>query len=455
MATQTQIIEKAPPHDYELEEVVLGAIMLEEDAEYEVMDTIRPETFYKHENQEIYKAILDLKKANSKIDIYTVTEQLSKNGVLEKIGGAYYVASLTEKVGSSAHLAFHARILEQKAIKRTLINWNNMLQIKLFDDTADLQDIIDESYKMIDYATDGIVKGSANSIMEILPSVMKEIEEASNTKNGISGVPTGFPSLDDVTQGWQKTDLIIIAARPSMGKTALVVSMLINIAQQGIPCCLFSCEMSKNAIAKRMLSMQSGLNSKLLRSGKMTDDEWNRLESTIQRCDLPIYIDDESSMSIRSFKTKAKKYVTKYGCKLIAVDYLQLMCGKNTNNREQEVASISHALKDVAKELDIPVIALSQLSRAVEVRQGDKRPTLSDLRDSGAIEQDADIVCFVHRPEYYGIEVTEDGISTEGLGQIIVAKQRNGATCDVNLHYTKELAKFDEWSDAPITTTDF
>lgn len=452
MATQTQIIEKAPPHDYELEEVVLGALMLEEDAEYEVMDTIRPETFYKHENQEIYKAILDLKKANSKIDIYTVTEQLSKNGVLEKIGGAYYVASLTEKVGSSSHLAFHARILEQKAIKRVLINWNNMLQIKLFDDTADLQDIIDESYNMIDYALNHIVKGTASTVKSILPDVIKEITEASKSGNGISGVPTGFPSIDKVTQGWQNTDMIVVAARPSMGKTAFALSMMINIAQQGIPCCLFSCEMSKNQIVKRILSMTSGLNSSLLRGGNLNSDEWQHLDSFVPFCEsLPIYIDDESSMSVQSFKTKSKKYVSEYGCKIIVVDYLQLMREKGSQNREQEVANISHSMKDVAKELNVPVIALAQLNRSVESRQGDKRPQLSDLRDSGSIEQDADIVCFIHRPEKYGIDLTEDGISTEGLGQIIIAKNRNGVVCDVNLHFTSELAKFEEWSDNVTT----
>jgi replicative DNA helicase len=305
---------------------------------------------------------------------------------------------------------------------------------------------------MLSYALDGIVKGTASTVKTILPDVIKEIEEASKSCNGISGVPTGFPSIDKVTQGWQKTDMIVVAARPSMGKTAFALSMMINIATQGIPCCLFSCEMSKNQIVKRILSMTSGLNSSLLRGGNLNSDEWQHLDSFVPFCEsLPIYIDDESSMSVQSFKTKSKKYVSEYGCKIIVVDYLQLMREKGSQNREQEVANISHSMKDVAKELNVPVIALAQLNRSVESRQGDKRPQLSDLRDSGSIEQDADIVCFIHRPEKYGIDLTEDGISTEGLGQIIIAKNRNGVVCDVNLHFTSDLAKFEEWSDNVTT----
>lgn len=447
------LTEKAPPHDEELEGIVLGVIMNVSDSIDSVIGILRPESFYKSENRMIYEAILKLKKKDAQIDIFTVVDQLQKDKAIEKVGGAYYVATLTEKVGTDNHLVYHAEILREKEIERNLIVANNTFGIELQDPSIDLQTKIDNAYKMLGYALDNIVKGTASSVKTILPNVIKEIEEASKSGNGISGVPTGFPSIDKVTQGWQNTDMIVVAARPSMGKTAFALSMMINIASQGIPCCLFSCEMSKNQIVKRLLSMTSGLNSSLLRGGNLDANQWQHLESFVPFCEeLPIYIDDESSMSVQSFKTKSKKYVTEYGCKLIAVDYLQLMREKGSQNREQEVANISHAMKDVAKELNVPIIALAQLNRSVESRQGDKRPQLSDLRDSGSIEQDADIVCFIHRPEKYGIDLTEDGISTEGLGQIIIAKNRNGVVCDVNLHFTSELAKFEEWSDAPITT---
>lgn len=452
MTTQTQIIEKAPPHDDELECIVLGVIMNVSDSIDSVIGILRPESFYKSENRMIYEAILKLKKKDAQIDIFTVVDQLQKDKTIEKVGGAYYVASLTEKVGTDNHLVYHAEILREKEIERNLITANTTLGFELKDPSIDLQTKIDNAYKMLGYALDSIVKGTASTVKTILPDVIKEITEASKSGNGISGVPTGFPSIDKVTQGWQNTDMIVVAARPSMGKTAFALSMIINIAAQGIQCCLFSCEMSKNQIVKRILSMTSGLNSSLLRGGNLNSDEWQHLDSFVPFCEsLPIYIDDESSMSVQSFKTKSKKYVSEYGCKIIVVDYLQLMREKGSQNREQEVANISHAMKDVAKELNVPVIALAQLNRSVESRQGDKRPQLSDLRDSGSIEQDADIVCFIHRPEKYGIDLTEDGISTEGLGQIIIAKNRNGVVCDVNLHFTSELAKFEEWSDNVTT----
>ena len=441
------LFSKKPPYDEKLEQIVLGSIIIEPSEFAKVMSQFRPETFYKESHVLIAKSLLKMAKANKDIDMMTVVEQLANDGVLEKVGGAFYVASLSENIGSAAHLEMHLRILIQKEIRRKIIEKASDLFYKSFDESVDLDDLLNDTSKLIDWVSKEVIKQEGETVKEILPSVIKKIEQAAQNENGISGITSGFPSIDRITQGWQNSDMVVIAARPSMGKTAFSLSMACNIAASGIPCAFFSLEMSKEQIVQRILSMETGINSKQIRSGKLSTDEWQHLENFVTPIEgMPIVIDDQAAMKTLDFRTKAKNYVEKYGVKIIIIDYLQLMkSSEKSQNREREVAEISSTIKAVAKELNVPVIALSQLNRAVESRQGDKRPTLADLRDSGAIEQDADLVCFVHRPEKYGIEVTEDGEPTAELGQIIIAKNRNGEVCDVNLRFIKEQAKFTEW----------
>ena len=441
------LFSKKPPYDEKLEQIVLGSIIIEPSEFAQVMSQFRPETFYKESHKLIAKSLLKMAKANKAIDMMTVVEQLAADGVLEKVGGAFYVASLSENIGSAAHLEMHLRILIQKEIRRKIIEKASDLFNKSFDESVDLDDLLNDTSKLIDWVSKEVIKQEGETVREIQPNVIQKIEKAAQNGNGISGITSGFPSIDRITQGWQNSDMVVIAARPSMGKTAFSLSMACNIAALGIPCAFFSLEMSKEQIVQRILSMETGINSKQIRSGQLSTDEWQHLENFVTPIEgMPIVIDDQAAMKTLDFRTKAKNYVEKYGVKIIIIDYLQMMKStEKTQNREREVAEISSTIKAVAKELNVPVIALSQLNRAVESRQGDKRPTLADLRDSGSIEQDADLVCFIHRPEKYGIEVTEDGEPTAELGQIIISKNRNGEVCDVNLHFIKEQAKFTEW----------
>ena len=441
------LFSKKPPYDEKLEQIVLGSIIIEPSEFAKVMSQFRPETFYKESHVLIAKSLLKMAKANKDIDMMTVVEQLAADGVLEKVGGAFYVASLSENIGSAAHLEMHLRILIQKEIRRKIIEKASALFNKSFDESVDLDDLLNDTSKLIDWVSKEIIKQEGETVREILPNVIQKIEKAAQNGNGISGITSGFPSIDRITQGWQNSDMVVIAARPSMGKTAFSLSMACNIAALGIPCAFFSLEMSKEQIVQRILSMETGINSKQIRSGQLSTDEWQHLENFVTPIEgMPIVIDDQAAMKTLDFRTKAKNYVEKYGVKIIIIDYLQLMKSNEKNqNREREVAEISSTIKAVAKELNVPIIALSQLNRAVESRQGDKRPTLADLRDSGSIEQDADLVCFIHRPEKYGIEVTEDGEPTAELGKIIFGKNRNGEVCDVNLHFIAEQAKFTEW----------
>ena len=441
------LFSKKPPYDEKLEQIVLGSIIIEPSEFGKIMSQFRHETFYKESHKLIAKSLLKMAKANKVIDIMAVVEQLAADGVLEKVGGAFYVASLLENIGSAAHLEMHLRILIQKEIRRKIIEKASDLFNKSFDESVDLDDLLNDTSKLIDWVSKEVIKQEGETVREILPNVIQKIEQAAQNGNGISGITSGFPSIDRITQGWQNSDMVVIAARPSMGKTAFSLSMACNIAALGIPCAFFSLEMSKEQIVQRILSMETGINSKQIRSGQLSTDEWQHLESFVTPIEgMPIVIDDQAAMKTLDFRAKAKNYVEKYGVKIIIIDYLQLMkSSEKTQNREREVSEISSTIKAVAKELNVPVIALSQLNRAVESRQGDKRPTLADLRDSGSIEQDADLVCFIHRPEKYGIEVTEDGEPTAELGQIIISKNRNGEVCDVNLHFIAEQAKFTEW----------
>ncbi|MBQ1253097.1 MAG: replicative DNA helicase [Alistipes sp.] len=437
-----------PPQAVELEEAVLGALMLERDSIIAVQEYITADTFYTEEHRIIYRAIESLSTELKPIDLYTVTERLKVRKELKQVGGASYLAQLTQKVGSAANVEFHAKIIAQKYVQRELIRSATEIQRRSYDEDQDVTDLIGFAEGEIFKVAEGHVKRSVQNAKDILAKALAQIEEASKNSSAFNGVPSGFMALDRVTMGWQPSDLIIIAARPSMGKTAFVLSMARNMAiEHQAPVAFFSLEMSAVQLMMRLIVAETGLYSNDIKSGRLTPEQWRHLESATKPLGTaPLYIDDTPALSVFEFRSKARRLKIHNDIKIIVIDYLQLMTGsqdtKGSGNREQEVAFISRTLKAIAKELNVPMIALSQLSRATEQRGGSKRPQLSDLRESGAIEQDADIVAFIHRPEYYGMNTDENGMPTAGLAEIVLAKHRNGAVCDVKLRFLKDQARF-------------
>jgi replicative DNA helicase len=450
---------KIPPQAVDLEEAVLGAMMIDKKGVDEVIDILHPDAFYKEAHQDIYSAIFSLFETSEPIDLLTVSAQLKKEGKLETIGGDFYLIQLTQKVASSAHIEFHARIILQKYIQRSLIKISNEIIEEAYDESADVFDLLDEAEAKLYDVTQGNLKRSAETAQHLVMQAKKKIEEISN-KEGLSGIPTGFDKLDKLTSGWQPSDLIIVAARPGMGKTALTLTMARNMAVQfGHPVAFFSLEMSSVQLITRLISSETGLSSEKLRTGKLEKHEWEQLNVKVKSLEkAPLFIDDTPSLSIFDLRAKARRLASQHGIKMIMIDYLQLMTAggsqKGGGNREQEISTISRNLKALAKELNVPVIALSQLSRAVETRGGSKRPVLSDLRESGAIEQDADIVSFIYRPEYYKIDEWDDEerSPTAGQGEFIVAKHRNGGLENIRLKFIGHLGKFDnlEEFDSPF-----
>lgn len=444
---------KVPPQAVDVEEAVLGALMVEPQVVPDVLDSIASDFFYKDIHRKIFSAISQLALNHDPVDIFTVTEQLKRNGVLDEIGGPYYLSSLTAKVGSAAHVDYYIKILSQKYIQRELIKISAEVQRDSFDDAIPVDDLLDEAQGKMFSLAERNMKRETQSIQDVIKRTIEKIEANQERTDGLSGVASGYTGIDKVTLGWQASDLIIIAARPAMGKTAFVLTMARNMAvDHKTPVAVFSLEMSSEQLVKRLLVSETGLSSHKIRGGeKLREDELIQLNERIK--DLaaaPLYIDDTPSLSIYEFRSKARRLVRNANVKLLIVDYLQLMTGppETRGNREQEVASISRSLKAIAKELDIPIIALSQLSRAVETRGGNKRPQLSDLRESGAIEQDADIVMFIHRPDYYaGPGGTEDGTTIKGLAEIIIAKHRNGSTEDVEMRFRASEARFVDAND--------
>ncbi|MEG0500020.1 MAG: replicative DNA helicase, partial [Rikenellaceae bacterium] len=425
-----------PPQAIELEEAIIGAVMIERDAIHEVIDILKPESFYKESHQMIFEAIMELHARMDPIDLYTVGNRLDAKKQLETIGGAIYLAELTERVGSASHIVSHAKIVAQKYIQRELIRAATEIQKTSFDDTKDIDDLIDIAEGEIFKVSEGHIKKDVRKAYDIVAEALRNIEIAGKNVDGMNGIPTGFTELDKITSGWQSSDLIIIAARPAMGKTAFVLSMARNATIDfKKPVAVFSLEMGDVQLITRLIVSESSLDSTKVKTGQLGAAEWKHLQdSIVQLSEAPLYIDDTPALSIFEFRSKARRLKAQYDVQMIIVDYLQLMTGPTDmrGNREQEVAAISRSLKSIAKELNIPIIALSQLSRSVEQRGGNKRPQLSDLRESGAIEQDADIVAFIHRPEYYGIKVDEDGNEyPEGTAEIIIAKHRNGSLADV------------------------
>ncbi len=439
---------KIPPQAIELEEAILGALMLEKGIEIQVMDILKPESFYSDAHRKIFQAIIDLSTKHDPIDILTVTEQLRRNQQLEEVGGPFYITQLTSRVASAAHIEFHSRIIAQKFIARELIRGSSEIQNRAFDSSLDVNDLLDFSEKEIFNLAYANIKKETVRIDMIIKESIKQIEEASKREDGLSGVPSGFTELDRMTSGWQNSDMIIVAARPSMGKTAFVLSMMRNMSiLYGRAVAMFSLEMSSIQLVNRLIVAETELSSDKIKNGKLENYEWEQLDIKLKSLiDAPIYIDDTPAISLYELRAKCRRLKIESDIQLIIIDYLQLMSGpaETKGNREQEVSTISRGLKAIAKELNVPIIALSQLNRSVEMRAGDKRPQLSDLRESGAIEQDADIVMFIHRPEKYGLTEDAEGNSTAGVAEIIVAKHRNGAIGDVRLRFRSELAKFED-----------
>lgn len=439
---------KIPPQALDLEEAVLGAMMIDKKGIDDVIDILHPEAFYDKRHQEIYAAIYALFQNSEPIDLLSVSNQLKKEAKLDLAGGDFYLINLTQKVASSAHIEFHSRIILQKFIQRKLITISSEIIESAYDETTDVFDLLDEAEGKLFEVTQGNLKKGSEGASDLVRQALQKIQDISN-KEGMSGLETGFTKLDALTSGWQPSDLIIIAARPGMGKTAFVISMAKNMAIDfNHPVALFSLEMSSVQLITRMISSETGLTSEKLRKGNLEPHEWEQLNVKVKKLsDAPIFIDDTPALSIFDLRAKARRLVSQHGVKILIIDYLQLMtAGGAGGNREQEISTISRNLKALGKELNIPVIALSQLSRSVETRGGSKRPLLSDLRESGAIEQDADIVSFIFRPEYYGMTEWDDDDHTpcEGQGEFIVAKHRNGGLENIRLKFTGHLAKFSD-----------
>ena len=440
---------KLPPQATDLEEAVLGAMMIDKKGVDDVIDILHSEVFYKESHQLIYDAIYTLFQNTEPIDLRTVSNQLRQSGNLDVVGGDFYLINLTQKVSSSAHIEFHARIILQKYIQRKLISISSEIIEEAYDETIDVFDLLDDAESKLFEVTQGNLKKSSEAAEGLVKQAIDKIQEISN-QSGMSGVATGFTRLDELTSGWQPSDLVIIAARPGMGKTAFVMSMAKNMAIDfDTPVAIFSLEMSSVQLITRMISSETGISSGKLRKGNLEPHEWEQLNVKVKNLSkAPIFIDDTPSLSIFDLRAKARRLASQHGIKLLIIDYLQLMTAgtsqKGGGNREQEISMISRNLKALAKELEIPVIALSQLSRAVETRGGSKRPLLSDLRESGAIEQDADIVSFIYRPEYYGNTEWDDEERTpcEGQAEFIVAKHRNGGLDNIKLKFTGHLAQF-------------
>jgi len=443
---------RLPPQDVELEQVVLGAMMIDKKAVDDVIDFLQDSMFYREEHRLIYKAIYDLFQDSDPIDLRTVVHKLRTEGSLDRVGGEYYMVVLSQKVASSAHTEYHARIVQQLFIKRCLISISAEISEKSYNDTIDVFDLLDTAESKLFEVTQKNLKKGSEVAEGLVKQAIKKIEDFSH-KSGMSGVSTGFTRLDELTSGWQNSDLVIIAARPGMGKTAFVMSMAKNMSIGfDIPVAIFSLEMSSVQLITRMISSETGISSEKLRKGSLEPHEWALLNVKVKNLSkAPIYIDDTPSLSIFDLRAKARRLVSQHGIRILVIDYLQLMTTGSSavGNREQEIATISRNLKSLAKELDVPVIALSQLSRAVETRGGSKRPLLSDLRDSGAIEQDADIVSFIYRPEYYGNTEWDDDERSpcEGQAEFIVAKHRNGGLDNIRLKFTGHLAMFSNLED--------
>ncbi|MBB3696391.1 replicative DNA helicase [Flammeovirga yaeyamensis] len=450
---------KKRPCDHQLEQATLGALILEKEALNEVIEVLKADSFDREAHQMIYNAIVGIFNRSEPVDAMTIVHELKKKGELEKAGGVSYIAQLSNNVTSSANVVHYARILQEYSIKRKLIGVSNEIQQKAYDDTTDVFDLLDKMENSLFEVSEENVRKNYVGMNDVVKEVFMELESLKDNQDGMTGVPSGFTGLDRVTSGWQPSDLIIIAARPAMGKTAFILSACRN-ASVGFQkaTAIFSLEMSAAQLVKRLVSAEAELESEKLKKGNLSDAEWRRLvDKTGQLSSAPIYIDDTPALTVLELRAKCRRLKAQHDIQLIVIDYLQLMSAgdsKSKGNREQEIAFISRSLKQIAKELNVPVIALSQLSRAVETRGGDKRPQLSDLRESGSIEQDADMVMFLYRPEYYGLDEDEEGNSTKGMGEVIISKNRSGGLENVRLKFIGQYTKFTDWEESSFMHDD-
>lgn len=438
-----------PPQDIEIEEAVLGALLLEPEVVSDVMDQLQADCFFKEAHRKIFEAIAALSLRNDPVDILSVSSELSKSGNLEEVGGMAYLSRLSNKIGAAAHVEYHSKVILEKFLQRELISISHEVQKIAYENSLPVDELVDTAEQKIFTLAERNMRRETESISSVINKAVSEIEENQKRKDNLSGVPSGYANIDKITYGWQKSDLIIIAARPSVGKTAFVLTMARNMAvNHNIPVGFFSLEMPATQLVKRLMVSETGLSTDKIRGAKKMDDtEWRLLNSGLAKlAQSPLWIDDTPSLSVYEFRSKARRLVQKNKVQIIILDYLQLMAGppELRGMREQEVAAISRALKSIAKELSVPIIALSQLSRAVETRGGNKRPQLSDLRESGAIEQDADIVMFIHRPEFVGV-VEENAYP--GKTDVIIAKHRNGEVCDVPMRFLSEEVRFVDAND--------
>lgn len=438
------------PQATDMEKAVLGALMIDKDAYMEVCDILRSESFYEPRNQIIFEAIQRLVMEENPVDVLTVTDKLGKMGKLEEVGGPGYIADLSSKVASSANITYHANVVAEKFLSRQMIQFVGVIGKKTFDSTYDIKDVMQEAESILFELSQKNTKKDYSVLAPVLDEAVKIVELAHSNKGGLTGISTGLYKLDDITCGLQNSDLIIIAARPAMGKTAFALTLAKNIAaDQKIPAAFFSLEMSNVQLANRLMSIACEIDGKKLLSGQLDRYDWEKLDRNLNiLIDAPLYIDDTEGLSVLELRTKARRLVKEHGIKVIMIDYLQLMTasGMSFNSRQEEVSIISRSLKGLAKELNIPIIALSQLNRMVETRKGDdgKRPQLSDLRESGAIEQDADMVIFLHRPEYYKLYMSADNkIDYHGKAEIIIAKHRKGETGTILVNYANEYTRFE------------
>ena len=449
-ATPTsQIDGKLQPQALELEKAVLGALMIDNESLSDAIDSLQAEYFYAPKHQKIFEAIVNLFNNTQPVDILTVSEELKRMEMFKEIGGLAYISELTNNVSSSSNTEFHARIIAEKFIKRSLINISRKISNDAFDDSVDIFDLLNDAEANLFTVTEGTLRKSYDKMSALIKGALENIETLRNKEDGLSGVPSGFTNVDRVTSGWQKSDLVIVAARPGMGKTAFALTMARNVAvDHNTPIGFFSLEMSSEQLVNRLIASEAELGASKLRKGDLADHEMVQLHEKIKHLsEAPIFIDDTPGLSIFELRAKARRLVKNHGVGIIMIDYLQLMTAGGTGgNREQEISTISRSLKGIAKELKIPVIALSQVNRGVESRTGvgSKRPMLSDLRESGAIEQDADIVTFIYRPEYYKIYEWDNGDDSRGQGELIIAKHRNGSLNNVRLKFTGEFAKFSD-----------
>ncbi len=444
METRNNNIARLPPQAPEIESAVLGAVMQSKDAVYKVIELLDESCFYKESHRKIFSAVVSLFEKNEAVDILTVSEELKRRDLLEKVGGTYYLSECINQVTTAANVEFHAKIVLEKSLLRKLIEATTNITTEGYEENEEAFDLLDKAEQMIFEISENRQRKGFTSVKPVLHDAFEMIDSYHKRKGFVTGIASGFPSLDKLTSGFQNSDLIIIAGRPSCGKTALGLNIAQNAAiDYKVPVGIFSLEMAELQIGIRLLCSEAGVSSHSVRTGNIPDGQWQRLSMSVGALsESPIFIDDSGTLGILELRSKARRLKLENNIGLLIIDYLQLLKGTSkTESRQQEISLISRSLKALAKELNIPVIALSQLSRAIEKREIEERkPILSDLRESGAIEQDADVVIFIHRPEQYiGCKETD-----KGKAEIIIGKQRNGPIGSIKLAFLKELAKFEE-----------